>query len=1472
LNRPVLRRWWDDLSLTARLLFGSSAALMACGTVLLCALVHGEIANHRMTLIEKLNHEMQFVIAALSGPALVGDYSVIEQILKACAKQPGIARIKWIDNPGNPVAVSGEEIKTEAPAWFVKWVDLPFPEQLQDISVGGETYGKVSLRLTPAGSINKIWQGFLEKLAILLLGTGVFLVATLTITKNGVRPLHALASSARRFGQGDYSVRIPLSGSPEILQGIHAFNRMAENIESLLVSLRRSEQKNRLLARLVEQSKDAIFSKDLNAVVTYWNEGTARLYGFTAREAVGTSLRQLQLSRVSNQEYEQVLERIRSAKPHHLEARRTTKLGKVLDVSLATTPLFDDDGKHVGEMTIVRDISELKRVQAELREANEELEARVIERTAKLTQAYGNLLAEVERRERAQEELRRSENQLRLVTDAMPAMIAYVDSTERYRFHNQRFEEWLGLDSEEIYGRLVREVLAEDGYAIVRPHIEAVLSGRAASFERPHRARSGELSHYLTDYVPHVAESGEVVGFYALILDITERKQAENALRQSEARSRVLATMVEQSSDAIHARDLDGYITYWNAGSARLLGFTTEEAMGQPLRSLHLRDAREEDIAVILARMRCAKQDLYEGQRLTRSGQVIDVSVIHAPLFDEQGRHIGAVSVMRDVTAAKKAERELRQSEARNRVLATMVEQSNDAIHARDLDGNTIYWNAGAARVHGYSAAEAIGQPLRSLHLRNLSEEEIADILARIRSGKSYSFEAQGLTKSGQVNDISAICAPLFDERGRHIGEVSVVRDVTAAKTAERELRHAKEAAEAASRAKSAFLANMSHEIRTPLNGILGMTELLLDTSLDSEQRQHLSLVMSSSEALLSVVNDVLDFSKIEAGRLEIENIEFSPLDCVAEVLKTLALRAHDKGLELVYNVPDDMPQVLIGDPGRLRQTLINLVGNAIKFTDRGEVEVAITLEPSSAESALVQISVRDTGIGIAPENQKAIFEAFTQADSSVTRCYGGTGLGLAISARLCELMGGRIWVESMPGGGSTFRFTLRCGMPRVSAKAQPVRAFRTLEQLPVLVVDDNSTHREVLVRLLTNWGMCPHAAANGESALLMLVEAERAGQPFALVLLDVIMPGLDGFAVAERIKNDPRLRPSSVIMLTAVGQHGDAARCRELGLEAYLSKPVRPSELFDTIVTVTGHEAEASPKLVTRHSTREARQARSILLAEDNEVNQLLATRILEKLGHHASIAHNGAEALAAVKQARFDLVLMDVQMPVMGGFEAAQAIRALEADSGTRTPIVALTANAMDGDRERCLAAGMDDYLAKPFNSRQLEAVLSRWLAGGRRLAVTSSGFHFNPFEVASLQAGRNDPIGAAEGRGMTEAEEISALDAKTLQDIRALQQPGAEDVLKKIVNVYSDDAPKLLQTLREALQKNDLTAARRAAHTLKSSSATLGAKRLALQCKEAELAAGAGRGGEAELRLPAIENELKRATQALFEEIGK
>jgi two-component system sensor histidine kinase/response regulator len=788
-------------------------------------------------------------------------------------------------------------------------------------------------------------------------------------------------------------------------------------------------------------------------------------------------------------------------------------------------------------------------------------------------------------------------------------------------------------------------------------------------------------------------------------------------------------------------------------------------------------------------------------------------------------------------------------------LLDAFLDHVPDRVYFKDTESRFVRISRAKARVMGLAHPdEAVGTTDANLYRSEHATEALRDEREIMRTGVPVvGKEEFEVWLDGRTGWVRTSKAPLRDQRGRIVGTFGVSHDITDRKLAEQELaRQADQllqsnaaleematVAKAASRAKSEFLANMSHEIRTPLNGIIGMTDLTLSTELNREQKDYLETVKLSADSLLSVINDILDFSKIEASKMELEEIDFHLCECIEGTLKTLALRADEKGLELLGETPHGLPEMLVGDPGRLRQVLINLLGNALKFTSEGEVALRVQPELIEDDAITLRFTVEDTGVGIDPLKLNSIFESFNQADTSTTREYGGTGLGLTISKKLIEMMGGRIWVESEPGVGSRFFFTAKFGVSRATREtAEAVNPSHVLQGTKVLVVDDNRTNRRILEGLVRRWGMNPGTAHDGENALMELVEAYEKNEPYQLVLTDMHMPQMDGFGLVARIKENAEIATATIMMLTSGGQRGDAARCEELGISAYLLKPVRQAELRDAISRVLqSSEREGKRGMVTTntlHENRGASPSLHILLAEDNPVNQKLAVRLLEKRGHRMAVALNGREALSAMEKTSFDLVLMDVQMPVMDGLEATRLLREGERGSSRHQPVVAMTALVMKGDRERCMEAGMDGYLTKPIRPAELDAVLDRYMA-------------LKP-EVPAVW----EPAGVSHSPVCVE-ELLERVD-------------GDRAFLAELLGLLRVDYPEQMAAMKEAIAREDCAALQKVAHGLKGALGNLSAARASSITAELEAMAKSGKMREAPARVSELEREMEQVMDQL------
>jgi PAS domain S-box-containing protein len=1030
-------------------------------------------------------------------------------------------------------------------------------------------------------------------------------------------------------------------------------------------ALRESEERYR---QLFERNLAGVYRATPDGFLLDCNEAAARILGFgSAQEAISHSLWEFYYDPAERQAMIQRLVEERSIS--NLEARARTKEGKLVWV-LANVNLLDGpDGTPA-----------------------------VIEGT----------LIDITSRKHAEEALRESEERYRVLFEAATDAIMIVDA-EGSRAGcilaaNRAAADTTGYTVDELLNLNVAELRVGDQARRVFRDMESVLKGHTLTIEVLRLRKDGS-----TFPIEVNASLVSLRGKRCILVfarDMTQRKQMEKE-------ATMLAHTVRSIQECVSITDIEHHVLFVNDAFVKTYGFERDELLGKRL--IDLVRVTGESTGAANELLGPGPNQVWEGELLNRrkDGTVFPINLRVSPIHDDSGQTIALAGISQDITERKEIGKEVS-------MLAHAIRSVHDAVTVTDLDGNIVFVNDAAVKVFGYARDEAIGQHVSIFHSTQNPPALVKEVISSGEAGH-WQGEILSLRKDGTEFPIFLSASDIQDETGRAIAIIGVSQDISERKRAFQELQKAKETAEAASRAKSEFLANMSHEIRTPMNGIIGMTELALDTELTAEQSEYLTLVKFSADSLLGVINDILDFSKIEAGKLELDLEEFNLQDCVDEVMKALSVRADQKGLELAYYLRPGVPELIVGDPGRLRQILVNLVGNAIKFTEHGEVIVRVEAEAQTDDEVLLHFKIRDTGIGVPPDKQKIIFESFTQADGSTTRKYGGTGLGLTISLQLVEMMGGQIWIESPVAftnasvPGSMFHFTARFGTAKSSARIENTLDLSDLASLPVLVVDDNATNRRILEVQLTNWHMKPTGIDRPGAALSAIKQAAAAGTPFKLAILDFHMPEIDGLDLAEQMKKEPEDSNLRIIIMSSSVQQNQA-RHRDWSIDAKLLKPVKAAELLSVIRAVMGGDARLKTPsgLVALKSAHPAR----VLLAEDNRVNQELIKRLLEKWGHASIIAHNGYEALALSEDEKFDCVLMDLQMPEVNGFEATAVIRERERGSGTHTQIIALTAHALKGDRERCIDAEMDDYVSKPIEAAKLfdviEAAVKRHRAG--------------------------------------------------------------------------------------------------------------------------------------------------------------
>jgi two-component system sensor histidine kinase/response regulator len=1171
---------------------------------------------------------------------------------------------------------------------------------------------------------------------------------------------------------------------------------------------KKMEEKLRLTEYSVEHAEGMIFWLDIEGKMIFANDAMCEKLGYTREELMGMSIYETDPN--MPKPWSEHWERMKQKKTHTLEGVKRAKDGHLIPVEV-TSNYVEYEGNEF-HFVFARDITERKRMEKKLRLTEYSIEH-------------------------------------------ADAQVLWVDKDANLTYATESTCKQMGYTRDEIRGLTIYDI---DPKA-PRPwseHWERMKQQKTATFESFQHAKDGrkfpvEVSVNYVEYEGHEYH-------FVFARDISKRRELESQLRLTQF-------SVNRASDLMFWTTPGGRFVFVNDALCQQLGYTREELLGMTVYDIDptLPEGWMGDWEELKRQGSVTHETLYRA----RNGQDVSVEV-SANYVEHDGQEFNFVFA-RDIRTRKRMEEQLRLTQI-------SVDRAGDQVLWVSQEGHLVFANDSACEQLGYTREELLGMDVSDI--APSASARWAENWAQLKREGYRVFEGLHRTKSG--GEIPVEISSNFVEYGGKEYQFTFARDISERKKDEAELRLAKDKAEAANRelehsikrtnqlaveaqaaseAKSAFLANMSHEIRTPMNGVIGMVDLLLDTELNQEQRDYAETIQSSAEALLTVIGDILDFSKVEAKKMEFENIDFDLRLTLEDMMALLAIKAHEKGIELAVFVEADVPSNLRGDPGRLRQILTNLVGNAIKFTDDGEVDVQVVLEAEDDNGATMRFSVRDSGIGIPSPVLEQLFSPFVQADPSTTRRHGGTGLGLSIAKGLVEAMGGQLGAESLVGRGSQFWFTL----PLRKGKHVPSELDRlelgNIVGVRVLGVDDSETNRKVMGGMLESWG-CRHTeVAGAKQALAALRAAVAEGDPYRVAVLDMCMPEMDGEELAQQIKSDQALAATGLVMMTSVGARGDAARMERVGFAAYLVKPVRQSHFYDCLAAVVGPEVreggavreagESAGHIITRHTLNErARKRARILLAEDNLVNQKVAIKALEKLGYSADTANDGAQALQATRERRYDLILMDVQMPVMDGMEATRQIRDMH--SGSLNPavtIVALTAHAMAGDKERCLNMGMDDYLAKPVKAAELQEVISKWLTTG--------------------------PMGQ-ESEAMPEILRVQEVPAAPVFDEKVLLDllEGDRESAGEIAAQYLADVGGQVSALCEAVQAGNFELIRGRAHQLKGASASVGAE--AMRFCTADIEKKAANGTLSDAQKASIVAELEQQLNlinALAEEKG-
>ncbi|MEK6323162.1 MAG: PAS domain S-box protein [Acidobacteriota bacterium] len=1214
---------------------------------------------------------------------------------------------------------------------------------------------------------------------------------------------------------------------------------------------------SQLQQAILNAANYTIISTSSDGVILTLNAAAERWLGYSAEEVVGKTtpvifhdpgeierrVRELseELGVTIEPGFEVFVAKARLGVPDENEWTYVRKDGSRFPVLLSVTALHDTEGNITGFLGIGSDITA---------------------------------------RKHAEQALRNSEKRYRDLVENSLGLIGAHDMDGRFLMINPAVARRLGYQPSEIVGKTMAEFLAPSVRTFFGEYLERIRQNETDSGILKMLTRDGEerIWEYRNLRYDEPGKPSYVLGHAH---DITERKRAERRLGVQYAAARILAestTFRDAAPKILQAiceslgwgtgalwrvdrgANVLRYVEGWQAPSVNVEEFRSTSLQtafrpGVGLPGRVWESGRPHWIADVTTDDNfprapvAAKEGLHAalGFPIVLGGEILGVMEFFSQSIQEPDEDLLEMmssigSQIGQFAERKQAEKELRESEEQ---LQAILDNSTAVIYLKDRHGRYILINRRFGTLFHVTDQEVMGKTDYDLFPREMADAFRANDLKVLEAGAPLEWEEVAPHDDGPHTYLS-IKFPLRDSEGVPYAICGISTDITERKRMEADVAKARDAALESARLKAEFLANMSHEIRTPMNAIVGMSGLLLDTHLSADQRDFAETVRSSAEALLTLINDILDFSKIEAGKLTFEKMDFDLRNAVEGAVDLVAEAAQAKGVELFSLVYNDVPIQLRGDPGRLRQVLTNLLSNAVKFTGRGEVIVRVTRESETAGSTMLRFAVSDSGIGIHEEAQRTIFEAFSQADGSTTRRYGGTGLGLAISKQLVEMMEGQIGVESAPGKGSTFWFTAKFErQPEEARRGDAPRAH--LEGLRVLVVDDNATNRTLVHHQITSWGMRNGSAENGEKALAILRGEAAGGNPYHIAILDMQMPEMDGLMLARAIKSDPDIAATRLLMMTSLGHRDDAA-IRDAGVELCLTKPVKQSHLFDCLAVLVGEYvvADSSPPEPQKHAPRHAlaksaphrREQLRILIAEDNIVNQKVALRQLQRLGYAADAVANGLEVLEALERIPYDVVLMDCQMPEMDGYEAAKEIRRREGLS-RHTTILALTANALEGDRERCLAAGMDDYISKPVKQDALSAILERWT------------------DALDQSSERVDS---------TQTDSANVIDASVIAELRALQSSADPDFFNHLIDLFIQETPHRLGAMRAAVAQANSEALAHEAHALKGSSANLGAMRMHALCEILEEQGRARSTGGAPALLSVLEEEFDRVRKAL------